>query len=1565
MTYTSNMLTSRKHLLAGLLAGSLALAVTAWGGGNSIEIRNGYFWDPMATNYWVPHGISYQVWNPPVFATQTFAQLDYDLNEMKKMYVNSLRVEFTWGEVEQTEGAYNFTNTDYLVSRAEEMGLKLFVLIGYQYPPGWVSANYPDRMARHYDTTITNYGQSAILNYNHPAAQSTYSNYIRAVCNRYKDSKAIAGWIVGNEFAFYDLWENYDPKRFVGFDTNYSALAYRAWLTNQYTTIGALNAAWATAYPGFSSVPMALTFPPNREDQLAIQQSGYNDLIKWRKQVIGDFLAKGAAAAKSADTNHLVTYAMVGGIFNGGDQNNSCEDAPTIIARCQAAGAPLDFWTINNYPWTLTGSEMRSGDFGISKYRDTINIPLLLSETGLSDTDNLFVETSSRQAGALASTIWEALMSGAIGAHIFHWSDRDEFPSWQIRERGFGIVRQSRLVKDPVYYNIVDMFRRMTEMDIASLLGRSTDPTNQILLYWPDDADLGWDRANQENAMVWGAFKRMGFQIGIMDGPGFEQREWTNARALFLSRNFQMKTNHLDVIETEIIATGIHVHANADLPGRFGPHHEVNPNWVSRMSSIFGLNVSSAVPGLDTGSKALGGYPADYSNMNATVQQNLGPLNTTDAMRHFGTWKIWHGVTAASGTTILTQTGCNGSKPAMPGLQVKDHGAGKGKAAVNTFAMGDIIHFFGDGNPNELGWIVRSDLLEAIYTNYFGLTPDITVSGSRYVMMDRRICSNNSQIVSLLNMSAAPATVTLSAPSVMSGKKIENLTRGGLVTNASSGPVTVDLAADEMVWLYVYDSTGGADTSLVNAHPQKLWIEDAPLCVWPNGQNKLVQVRYDTQGSNLNLKVAFESAAGTGTVYGLTTTNPAAGSGMVTVAVPVPEADLGDARYISHNAGGVYRFRAWLETLGGTPVSETKVPVRLLWGARPVSLPSSLLPSTPYAITIQWEDIPSFLPDQLPTPLNRADVWPYEHNDTTEKYYVHLDLLNSNGVSVVSTTILTSAGTFSNRFTATTPSALTNPPYAWKARLVSDLWGDNHDVVDSFEDRGQGDNPALFGPWTDFAYDQNGGIQRWAQGVDSQASEGTQSVFLIVNNANPGGWSGFGLSRDYSRTWALPPPTERTNIWFAFDFKETNIVAGTLTMKVEDSGTPHAGAIEYTTPYTGGWQTISNKLSSFVVSAYPGTFDSNNVKRLTILLQTDTRTGVYFSHFDNVRFVGTTSEWMGGVTSGDLHASFEDLTQGEWVTPAPWTAPASYPDGGSQQWVTHGIDGHASDGVNGHFFIFTSHTNVGGYSGIYELYTFPSEPKWTGALSSVRFSLDFYETNGASCDLELQIKSASGQSVCSRPYNHTPGGWDTVSASLDQFTGTVDTAHLTTLGFVVKMNTRSAEYACHLDNIRFSGTTSSSITPVTNGLYFSINDTPPGADTDGDGILDVYETDTGIWNGPTDTGTDPLNPDSDGDLQRDGDEVIAGTNPNVQSDVFAADDMRSASSSGMSIAWYAHTNRVYSVHYFDGSLLSGGPFNPLGNYTNITVPANGMTNVIDATINGATQRFYRVNVRME
>jgi hypothetical protein len=51
-------------------------------------------------------------------------------------------------------------------------------------------------------------------------------------------------------------------------------------------------------------------------------------------------------------------------------------------------------------------------------------------------------------------------------------------------------------------------------------------------------------------------------------------------------------------------------------------------------------------------------------------------------------------------------------------------------------------------------------------------------------------------------------------------------------------------------------------------------------------------------------------------------------------------------------------------------------------------------------------------------------------------------------------------------------------------------------------------------------------------------------------------------------------------------------------------------------------------------------------------------------------------------------------------------------------------------------------------------------------------------------------------------------------------------------------------------------------------------------DDDGDGLLDIHETGTGVFVSATDTGTDPFLWDTDGDGHSDGAELSMGSDPN-------------------------------------------------------------------------------------
>jgi hypothetical protein len=1167
-------------------------------GNGALQIRNSYFWDPIKLEYFIPRGLAYQSWNPPVGANQSFEQLDYDLLEFKKIYANSVRCEFVWGEVQTGPAAWDWSKPDHLVEQAEKLGLKLFVIIGFQYPPKWfppewrnineqgLTAEVLDCLASNKTQKVTNClpstildclytnaypteiidlglhcltsniptevigclkaslpqefqtGQSNILscfisdviNYEHPDARRAYTNHIAEVGKRYKDSRAIGAWIMGNEYAYFDLWESptlYKAHRFIGYDP-LSLAAFRGYLKTLYGgDIQRLNANWRTSYADFESVQMPRNFPADRD------APSFYDLIQWRQQSIGGFIASGALTAKTFDPNHLLTYSMVGGIFNGNDANNTCEDARAIVSACENAGAPLNFWSINNYAHAAIDDELRSADYGIAKYQQQAGLPVMISETGHSSTEDLpgYEGAAMRQPKALPSQVWESLLSGAIGTHIFHWSDRSQFTrGYFLRERGFGIVEQTRRIKSPVYENVVAMFRRMEDIRIDHLLGGSTNPRADIQFFWSRESDLVWPSANEENSVLWGALKRLGYQPGIIDERQFALGDYTNAQALLLSRCFALAPQHLDDLATKVLGAGIHVHANADLPGQFNAYHKTNANWIARMNALFGLDVTGAVPGWDSSVTNKVQQPVPLNGVST-----LGPVLNPNYSAVPQTWKVWHGLKAISGTTVVSHRGVFGAQPlpAMPALQIKT--GDRAKTAINTFGLGNIT---GGLQPGSL-WDLRYDWLRAIYRTHFGIKPAIELTGANasYVIPDYRICANGSILIALLNEHTNSARITLSAPSLILGKTVENLTAGGIIESDSDGIIELSMAGDDYVLLYAYNSSRQTDESLVNSNPNKIWFESAPMAVWPNGAPYDVTVGYDTREPDLKLAVTLERAGTVRKIYGRSPAVAITGLAASTVQVPVPDPDLNDPDYISSPEGGLYIFHALMER-DGVPISDTALPVRLLWGVRPLVLPTEVVPLGSYKVPVEWQELRSYdLND--PTPLDRAALW--ESSAAKTKYYdVVLELRDVRGQVVAAATNITTQGTDQQLFNITVPQSAQGP-FSWSAALLSAPATGSHDVCDSFEGRDNGSDLAAFYPWFGYKYPSDG-VEILSSGVLKEVvgKEENQVAYLVVKNPpNPGPFSGFGLVMGIEPVWALPANRKLwTNYVFSFDFKE-------------------------------------------------------------------------------------------------------------------------------------------------------------------------------------------------------------------------------------------------------------------------------------------------------------------------------------------------------------------------------------------------------------------------------------------
>ena len=106
---------------------------------NYIRLQDGFFFDPIINNYWIPHGIAYLTWDDTRGQWQTPAELKHDLDLMSQMGVNAIRVDFIWKNIEITSATYNWSLYDMLLEEAQARNIRVFPILAYSETPDWIT----------------------------------------------------------------------------------------------------------------------------------------------------------------------------------------------------------------------------------------------------------------------------------------------------------------------------------------------------------------------------------------------------------------------------------------------------------------------------------------------------------------------------------------------------------------------------------------------------------------------------------------------------------------------------------------------------------------------------------------------------------------------------------------------------------------------------------------------------------------------------------------------------------------------------------------------------------------------------------------------------------------------------------------------------------------------------------------------------------------------------------------------------------------------------------------------------------------------------------------------------------------------------------------------------------------------------------------------------------------------------------------------------------------------------------------------------------------------------------
>src|SRR5690606_6740656 len=108
---------------------------------------------------------------------------------------------------------FDFTNSDLLVRLARKYGIRLYPIIGFQWPPRWMDREHLLGLMPKKSGEPAN-EISSLMNYADPFVLDRFSKVIEAVVSRYKGDPAIAAWVLGNEFGYVE----YVSGRQLGYD---------------------------------------------------------------------------------------------------------------------------------------------------------------------------------------------------------------------------------------------------------------------------------------------------------------------------------------------------------------------------------------------------------------------------------------------------------------------------------------------------------------------------------------------------------------------------------------------------------------------------------------------------------------------------------------------------------------------------------------------------------------------------------------------------------------------------------------------------------------------------------------------------------------------------------------------------------------------------------------------------------------------------------------------------------------------------------------------------------------------------------------------------------------------------------------------------------------------------------------------------------------------------------------------------------------------------------------------------------------------------------------------------
>lgn len=162
-----------------------------------------------------------------------------DVRLMKAAGVNIVSLGiFSWAWLQPAENRWNFGWLDRVMDLLAKNGISVCLATATASPPPWLSRKYPEALPVTADGVTLQIGSRQQYSPSSRIYRKFAAGLVKKLAQRYRHHPALAAWHINNEYACH-------MQECHGAD---STRAFREWLRAKYRTLGALNAAWGTAF---------------------------------------------------------------------------------------------------------------------------------------------------------------------------------------------------------------------------------------------------------------------------------------------------------------------------------------------------------------------------------------------------------------------------------------------------------------------------------------------------------------------------------------------------------------------------------------------------------------------------------------------------------------------------------------------------------------------------------------------------------------------------------------------------------------------------------------------------------------------------------------------------------------------------------------------------------------------------------------------------------------------------------------------------------------------------------------------------------------------------------------------------------------------------------------------------------------------------------------------------------------------------------------------------------------------------------------------------------------------